>query len=115
MDRLLRKHKAAAKFVPAPVIEKRDGAQFGIITLGGCDPAVREALDILAEQGIAADYMRIRGFPFDEDVEAFLDEHDFCFVVEQNRDAQLRSLLTARNQRAPKKSCAPFWSTAASR
>ena len=70
MDRLLRKHKAAAKFVPAPSIRRREGAQFGVVTLGGCDPAVREALDLLAAQGIAADFMRIRGFPFDESVEA---------------------------------------------
>ncbi len=55
---------------------------------------MREALDLLAERGVVADFMRIRGFPFDETVEAFLEEHDFCFVVEQNRDAQLRSLLT---------------------
>ena len=64
------------------------------MTLGGCDPAVREALDLLAERGVVADFMRVRGFPFDDSVEAFLDEHDFCFVIEQNRDAQLRSLLT---------------------
>ncbi len=63
MDRLLRKHKEAAGFVPAPIIEKRKGARVGIITVGGCDPAVREALDILAEQGSPMDYMRIRAFP----------------------------------------------------
>ena len=48
MDRLLRKHKEAAGFVPAPIIEKRKGARVGIITVGGCDAAVREAIDILA-------------------------------------------------------------------
>src|SRR4029077_11754620 len=52
MDRLLRKHKAAARSVPAPEIHKREGAQFGVVTLGGCTPAVKEALDILAAQGI---------------------------------------------------------------
>ena len=93
VDRLLRKHKAAAKFVPAPVIERRAGASIGVITLGGCDLAVREALDLLSRQGIDADFMRLRGFPFDDSVEAFLNAHDVCFVVEQNRDAQLRSLL----------------------
>ena len=55
---------------------------------------MREALDILESRGVPADYMRVRGFPFDEPVEAFLDSHEFCFVVEQNRDAQLRALLT---------------------
>jgi len=94
MDRLLLKHKASAKFVPEPIIIRRTDAQFGVITIGGCDLAVREALELLAERGIVADFMRIRGFPFSEAVESFLDEHDFCFVVEQNRDAQLRELLT---------------------
>jgi 2-oxoglutarate/2-oxoacid ferredoxin oxidoreductase subunit alpha len=93
MDRLLKKHKAAAKFVPPPIIQRRDGAKFGVITLGGCDGAVREGLDTLAARGVQADYMRVRGFPFSDGVEAFLAEHEFCFVVEQNRDAQFRSLL----------------------
>jgi 2-oxoglutarate ferredoxin oxidoreductase subunit alpha len=93
LDRLLKKHKAAAKFVPAPVIERRKGARIGIVTIGGCDPAVREALDILERQGQPADYMRIRGFPFDTSVEKFLNEHEVNFIVEQNRDAQVKSLL----------------------
>jgi 2-oxoglutarate ferredoxin oxidoreductase subunit alpha len=101
MDRLLRKHKAAAEFVPPPIIQHRPGASFGVITLGGCDMAVREALDRLADHGVYADFMRIRGFPFGEVVESFLDSHDFCFIVEQNRDAQLRSLLTLET-RVPK-------------
>jgi 2-oxoglutarate ferredoxin oxidoreductase subunit alpha len=94
VDRLLRKHKAAAKFVPPPVIERRPGAQIGIVSLGGCDLAVQEAVELLPQHGVEADYMRVRGFPFDECVEAFLNEHEICFIVEQNRDAQLRSLLT---------------------
>jgi 2-oxoglutarate/2-oxoacid ferredoxin oxidoreductase subunit alpha len=103
MDRLLEKHKAAAKAVPAPVIERRQGAGFGIITAGGCDPAVREALDVLAGSGIVGDFMRIRAFPFSAEVETFLHEHEFCFVVEQNRDAQLRSLLTLETSVAKEK------------
>ena len=94
LDRLLKKHKAAAKHVPLPEISNVSGAQFGVITLGGCDPAVREALHLLAEQDIRADYLRVRGFPFHKSIEEFLYSHDFCFIVEQNRDAQLRSLLT---------------------
>ena len=80
--------------MPAPVIQKHEGARIGIVTLGGCDPAVREAIELLPQRGIDADFMRIRGFPFHEDVEAFLNSHDVNFVVEQNRDAQLLSLLT---------------------
>jgi 2-oxoglutarate/2-oxoacid ferredoxin oxidoreductase subunit alpha len=94
MDRLAQKHKAAAKFVPAAEILRREGARFGVVGMGGCDPALREAMDVLAARGVPADYMRIRAFPFDESVDAFLAEHEFCFVVEQNRDAQLKSLLT---------------------
>jgi 2-oxoglutarate ferredoxin oxidoreductase subunit alpha len=101
VDRLARKHKAAGKAVPAPIIEKQVDAAFGIVSLGGCDPAVREAVELLAERGIIADYMRVRGFPFDDRVEAFLAAHGKVFVVEQNRDAQLRSLLVLETS-APK-------------
>jgi 2-oxoglutarate/2-oxoacid ferredoxin oxidoreductase subunit alpha len=55
---------------------------------------VREALDVLKARGISLDYMRVRSFPFTEDVERFLAAHELLFVVEQNRDAQLRALLT---------------------
>jgi 2-oxoglutarate ferredoxin oxidoreductase subunit alpha len=94
VDRLLKKHKSAAKFIPAPILQRRKGAKFGVVTSGGCDMAVREALDILEARGIPADFMRLRGFPFEESVEDFLNAHEFSFIVEQNRDAQLRSLLT---------------------
>jgi 2-oxoglutarate/2-oxoacid ferredoxin oxidoreductase subunit alpha len=101
MDRLLKKHKAAAKYIPKAIIEEKDEANFGIITLGGCDRACREAIDMLEAEGVAANYMRIRGFPFGKEVERFIMEQDFCYVVEQNRDAQLRSLL-ALETRVPK-------------
>jgi len=94
MDRLARKHKAAAKAVPAPIIRKQADATFGIVSVGGCDLAVREAVETLAERGIIADFMRVRAFPFDDTVEAFLRAYDRIYVVEQNRDAQLRTLLT---------------------
>jgi 2-oxoglutarate ferredoxin oxidoreductase subunit alpha len=94
MDRLALKHQAAAQHVPGPQIILRKGARFGVIAMGGPDPAVREAIDLLADRGILLDYMRVRAFPFGEQVETFLAAHDVCFVVEQNRDAQLRALLT---------------------
>jgi 2-oxoglutarate ferredoxin oxidoreductase subunit alpha len=94
MDRLKKKHAAAAKFVPQPELVLREGARFGVISMGGCDPAVREAMDQLDRQGTPADYLRVRAFPFGDAVEKFLADHEFCFVVEQSRDAQLRSLLT---------------------
>jgi 2-oxoglutarate ferredoxin oxidoreductase subunit alpha len=65
------------------------------VTLGGCDLGVREAIDLLARRGIAADLMRVRAFPFAAEVEEFLASHEINFVIEQNRDAQLRTLLIA--------------------
>jgi 2-oxoglutarate ferredoxin oxidoreductase subunit alpha len=93
MDRLARKHRAARNLVPEAIIERRPHARCGVVTIGGCDLAVREALATFASRGVAADYMRIRGFPFGDEVEAFLSCHETLFVVEQNRDGQLRTLL----------------------
>ncbi|WP_180541439.1 2-oxoacid:acceptor oxidoreductase subunit alpha [Nevskia soli] len=93
MDRLLLKHRAAASAVPPALIEERRNAEFGVITVGGCDAAVREAVENLAANGIFADFMRIRAFPFGREVEQFIADHEFCFVVEQNRDSQLKSML----------------------
>jgi 2-oxoglutarate ferredoxin oxidoreductase subunit alpha len=64
------------------------------VAIGSSRGAVNEARDILAKRGIPIDYMRIKAFPFTKEVEAFLASHEKIFVVEQNRDAQLRSLLT---------------------
>ena len=102
VDRLAEKHRAAAPFIPPPIIElsrsprgrgKRK-ASLSLVTLGGCDAAVREALDLLSEKGVNGDYMRIRGFPFGAEVETFLNTHDVNYIVEQNRDHQLKSLIT---------------------
>jgi 2-oxoglutarate ferredoxin oxidoreductase subunit alpha len=93
VDRLARKFATAAKEVPGPEFHLQTDAHVGIVSLGGCNAAVLEAVDRLRDQGIAADYMRIKAFPFNESVRAFLDSHDAVFVVEQNRDAQLRALL----------------------
>jgi len=103
IDRLLLKHKAAAQHVPAPVVERRAGASFGIITVGGCDLSVREALDGLRERGIAAGYMRLRGFPFASEVTSFIQDHDYCYVVEQSRDGQLRTLILNETSISPDK------------
>jgi 2-oxoglutarate/2-oxoacid ferredoxin oxidoreductase subunit alpha len=103
IDRLKLKHAAAAPCVPSPVIERRDGATIGVITVGSCDLAVREALDELAERGVVADFLRVRGFPFVADVREFVESHERCFVVEQNRDAQLRSLIAIETGAAPER------------
>ena len=71
----------------------KGGLRLGIVTIGSPRAAVLEAVDRLAEEGIALDFLRVRGFPFGASIREFLESHDLNFVVEQNRDAQLRSLL----------------------
>ncbi len=93
MDRLTRKFSTAKRYVPKAVLQGDGKAKVAIISIGSCDGAIREALDVLAQRGIKLDYLRVRSFPFGEDVEAFLESHERVYVVEQNRDAQFRSLL----------------------
>ncbi|MCY3940376.1 MAG: 2-oxoacid:acceptor oxidoreductase subunit alpha [Gammaproteobacteria bacterium] len=93
LDRLRRKWDHAATIVPRPEIRTAPGAQAGMITLGTGHSACREALDTLAGRGVALDYMKINAFPFGAEVETFLKDHKRIYVVEQNRDAQLRTLL----------------------
>lgn len=94
VDRIARKIQGATRAVPAPLIQTHSGASMGIVTIGGCHAACVEAMDLLAKDGVPLDYMRIRGFPFGDDVRKFLEAHEVNFIVEQNRDGQLRSLLT---------------------
>ncbi|HQT63180.1 MAG: ferredoxin oxidoreductase [Acidocella sp. 20-57-95] len=94
MERLLRKFATAAKLVPAPITKLADKpTKFGAIYYGSSSAAMAEAADILAAQGIMLNLLRVRGFPFHDDVSAFIESHERIFVVEQNRDAQLRSLI----------------------
>jgi 2-oxoglutarate ferredoxin oxidoreductase subunit alpha len=100
VDRLSRKFETAKALVPKAV-QQGSGHEVGILSLGTCDGAVKEALVQLAKDGVQLDYQRVRGFPFGEEVERFLEQHKKVFVVEQNRDAQLKSLLTLET-RVPK-------------
>jgi 2-oxoglutarate ferredoxin oxidoreductase subunit alpha len=94
MDRLRRKHDFARSLVSTALRqETRRATSVGVISLGACDSAVREALAYLADEDHAIDYLRIRAFPFGDEVQAFIDSHESLFIVEQNRDAQLRALL----------------------
>ena len=94
LDRLLGKWATAKKLVPRAVIDATAASDVGIVSIGSCDGAIREAMDLLRARGVEVDYMRVRAFPFSEDVDRFLAAHRLVFVVEQNRDAQFRSLLT---------------------
>jgi 2-oxoglutarate ferredoxin oxidoreductase subunit alpha len=94
MERLLVKWETAKKLVlPAVVTPAAMPTRLGIVAFGSSDGAVTEARDRLARQGIHANYLRLRAFPFGPEVLAFLQQHDTVFVVEQNRDAQMKSLL----------------------
>ncbi|MGH8275591.1 MAG: 2-oxoacid:acceptor oxidoreductase subunit alpha [Steroidobacteraceae bacterium] len=94
LDRLLKKWDTAKKLVPRAAIDATAGSEIGIVSIGSCEGAIREAMDILKTHGVRVDYMRVRAFPFSEDVERFVSAHKLLFVVEQNRDAQFRALLT---------------------
>jgi len=94
MQRLLRKFDTAKSLVPAPVVQKaKEKSSFGVIYFGSSSPAVREALVALEAKGIYLDTLRLRAFPFADAVADFVDSHSQVFLVEQNRDAQMRSLL----------------------
>jgi len=103
IDRIDRKIQNAAKSLPAPFVRPAPGATLGLITVGGCHSACLEALDQLAASGTPIDYMRVRSFPFGDDVARFIDAHEAVFVVEQNRDGQLRNLLTLETGAAMEK------------
>jgi len=104
MERLLRKFETAKTLVPKPVLHRASQeSRFGALYYGSTSPAMEEAAEMLAAQGITLDRMRIRAFPFDDSVKSFIDEHEFVFVIEQNRDAQMRSLLLIECDADPRK------------
>jgi 2-oxoglutarate/2-oxoacid ferredoxin oxidoreductase subunit alpha len=98
VDRIARKIERAATALPQPEIRRVRGATCGIVTLGGCRAAVLEAQDRLKRQGVKADVLRVRAFPFHPRVKRFLERYDRVFVVEQNRDGQLRTLLATETE-----------------
>ena len=94
MERLLLKWETARSSIPAPEITIADTkSSVGLIHFGTSAYACQEALDMLATQDIVINSLRIKAFPFHQDIQAFLDEHQTIYVVEQNRDAQMRTLL----------------------
>jgi 2-oxoglutarate/2-oxoacid ferredoxin oxidoreductase subunit alpha len=94
MDRLARKFENARKLVPAPVVVKDRTSKIGFLAYGSTDFALRESLDQIAkEHKLSVDYMRIRAFPFAHEIHDFVASHDRVYVVEQDRDGQLASLL----------------------
>ncbi len=104
LDRIAKKFETARTLVPKPVVRMTSAkSRLGIINFGSTDPAVREAIGQMALEGRGLNHMRLRGFPFGDEVTDFIDAHDFLFVVEQNRDAQMRHLLIAEADIASEK------------
>ena len=104
MERLRRKLETAKKLVPAPIVQKASQpTRFGAIYYGSTSPAMAEAFALLEAQGVHVDIMRVRGFPFADEVIEFINEHDCVFVVEQNESGQLRMLLINEGEIDPKR------------
>jgi 2-oxoglutarate ferredoxin oxidoreductase subunit alpha len=94
VQRLLRKFETAKDIVPRPLVANAARpAKYGVIYFGSTAPAMDEAAGLLQARGHDLDRMRVRAFPFHSSVASFVADHDFVYVVEQNRDAQLRSLI----------------------
>jgi len=94
MQRLLRKFETAKQLMPKPLLRPAaKPARFGAIYYGSSSPAMQEALDVLAMRGIHVNALRVRGFPFQDEIADFVAAHPWVFVIEQNRDAQLKTLL----------------------
>jgi 2-oxoglutarate ferredoxin oxidoreductase subunit alpha len=95
MMRLKKKFVTAKQYMPKPVIYKTPGAKVAIIAYGSTESAVIEARDLLAkEDGIKADFLRVRAVPFTQEVDEFVGKYDQVFVVEMNRDGHLHQLLS---------------------
>jgi 2-oxoglutarate/2-oxoacid ferredoxin oxidoreductase subunit alpha len=104
VERLLKKFETAKALVPQPI--QRDAARatrFGVIYYGSTSPAMNEAFDALRAQGVHVDLLRLRAFPFSAAVDKFIESHEHLFVIEQNRDAQLRTLLVTEQEVNPAK------------
>lgn len=104
MLRLMRKWETINEYVPAPeIIDCGQDTDIGVIYFGTSEESSREALDMLTADGIQTDAMRVRAFPFNDQVKAFIEQHGQVYVIEQNRDAQLRTLLMAEFEFGPDK------------
>ena len=95
--RLKEKHNTARALMPESIIENLEGSEIGVIGYGSTEPAVREARDQLAAKGIMIDFLRIRSVPFTRDVREFIRRHRVNYVIEMNRDGQLKQLLLLDN------------------
>ena len=104
LERILKKFKGAHKFLPKPVFKQDTNASsIGLIYFGSTEAAMQESLDQLSISGFPIDAMRIRSFPFSAEVWEFIHQHESVFLVEQNRDAQMRTLIISEGNINPEK------------
>ncbi|MDP2414897.1 2-oxoacid:acceptor oxidoreductase subunit alpha [Daejeonella sp.] len=104
MDRLLKKWNTAKDIVPAPYLyQKESKSPYGLIFFGTSTYSAEEAMDTMAVSGLNFDAMRLRAFPFNQTVEDFIHTHEKVFIIEQNRDGQMRSLLINELNVSPQK------------
>jgi len=104
MDRLLKKWNTAKDTVPAPYLyQKENKSAYGVIFFGTSTYSAEEAIDIMGHGNISFDAMRLKAFPFNKTVEDFIDAHEKVFVIEQNRDGQMRTLLINELNADPQK------------
>jgi len=104
LKRILKKFKGAHKFLPKPVFKQDTNASsMGLIYFGSTEAAMQESLDQLSISGFPVDAMRIRSFPFSAEVWEFIHQHESVFLVEQNRDAQMRTLIISEGNINPEK------------
>tara|TARA_Y100000590_G_scaffold92544_2_gene104656 strand:+ start:8042 stop:9868 length:1827 start_codon:yes stop_codon:yes gene_type:complete len=104
LSRLLKKYQTAAELVPGPIFKQEtNNSSLGIIYYGSTEASMQEALDQLHEDGVVLDAMRLRAFPFNLEVWEFIEDHDLLFIVEQNRDGQMRTLIMAEGGIIPDK------------
>jgi 2-oxoglutarate/2-oxoacid ferredoxin oxidoreductase subunit alpha len=95
MDRLKKKYETAREYLPKPILHSTPGASIGIISFGSTESAVLEAMQQLeSRHGIKADFLRVRALPFTQEVNEFIHQYDQVFVVEMNRDGQMKQILT---------------------
>jgi 2-oxoglutarate ferredoxin oxidoreductase subunit alpha len=93
MDRLAKKFETAKKFIPAPIVKGDATAEVGFIAYGSTDAAMQEAIDLLIKAGVKTEYLRLRAYPFTDALTKFIASKKRVYIVEQNRDAQLKGLM----------------------
>ncbi len=104
LSRLLKKYQTASELVPRPEFKQGSNlSSIGVIYFGSTEASMNETLDLLQEEGIVLDAMRLRAFPFNLEVWEFIEDHDLLFIVEQNRDGQMRTLIMAEGGIVPDK------------